>query len=247
MDPASGRRRRMGLCQMQARTIFRHSAWIRLTHWINLLCLILLLMSGLQILDAHPALYWGDKSVFLHPLVAIPGGIPHAVTIPHYQDLASGRRWHFFFAWIFVANGMVYLLFALIGPHVRRDLLPDRAQLRGIGRSVIEHLHLRFPRGEDARRYNALQKLSYLIVIFVLLPLMLATGLTMSPAMDTGFPILLDVFDGRQSARTIHLCIAALLVLFTLVHVAMVLLSGVLNNMRSMITGRYALPPGREQ
>ncbi|MEO8715484.1 MAG: cytochrome b/b6 domain-containing protein [Acetobacteraceae bacterium] len=114
--------------------------------------------------------------------------------------------------------------------------------MRGIGRSVLQHLRLHFPRGEEARSYNVLQKLSYLIVAFLLLPLMVLTGLTMSPAMDTAFPFLLDAFGGRQSARTIHTGVAALLVLFTLVHVGMVLLSGPFNNMRSMITGRSALP-----
>lgn len=228
-------------------TIHRHRIWVRLTHWINLLCLTLLLMSGLQILNAHPALYWGQKSVFLHPLLALGDGVSNWLTVPHYQDLATGRRWHFFFAWLFVANGLIYLLCGLIGGHVRHDLLPGRVQLRGIGRSVIQHLRLRLPRGEEARSYNVLQKLSYLIVIFLLLPLMVLTGLTMSPAMDAAFPFLLDVFGGRQSARTVHFCVAALLVLFTLVHVGMVLVSGVFNNMRSMITGRCALPPERER
>ncbi|MEO8715485.1 MAG: cytochrome b/b6 domain-containing protein [Acetobacteraceae bacterium] len=105
-------------------TIYRHSIWLRLTHWINALCLTLLLMSGLQILNAHPALYWGQKSIFLHPLLALGDGVPSWLTVPHDQDLATGRRWHFFFAWLFVANGLAYLLLGLIGGHVRRDLLP---------------------------------------------------------------------------------------------------------------------------
>ena len=227
---------------MQGSTIRRHSLWVRLTHWINALCLVVLLMSGLQIFDAHRELYWGIQSHFVHPLLALPHGFPFWITLPGYQDLAAVRLWHFFFAWLFVLNGSVYFLVGQIGGHVRRDLLLSRAQLHGLGRSLLEHLRLRFPRGDAARVYNPLQKLSYLGVVFVLLPLMLLTGLTMSPAIDTAAPILLDVFGGRQSARSIHFFVAALLVGFTAVHLAMVLLSGFFNNMRGMITGRHSLP-----
>jgi thiosulfate reductase cytochrome b subunit len=228
---------------MPASIVRRHSALVRLTHWINVLCLTVLLMSGLQIFNAHPALYWGRQSDFAHPWLAIRHGFPHWITIPHYQDLATGRRWHFFFAWIFVLNGFVYLTASLAGRHVWRDLLPSGSQLGGIGRSIADHLRLRL---HTEPGYNVLQKLSYLLVIFGLMPLMLLTGLTMSPAIDTAFPFLLNVFSGRQSARTLHFLTAWSLLLFTLVHVVMVLLSGVLNNMRSMITGRY-VPPARAE
>ena len=230
---------------MIKQTIRRHPAWVRLTHWVNALCLALLAMSGMQIFNAHPALYLGLQSDFARPLLSLGGGFPHWLTLPGYQDLAAGRRWHFFLAWLFVLNGLTYLTFGLIGRHVRRDLVPGAAELRGIPRAVIEHARLRFPRGEAARRYNVLQKLTYLAVIFVLLPLMLLTGLTMSPAMDAAFPWLLDVFGGRQTARTVHFAAAALLALFTAAHLAMVLLSGFFNNVRSVVTGRYELPPER--
>jgi thiosulfate reductase cytochrome b subunit len=168
---------------------------------------------------------------------------PGWLTLPSFQDLAQGRRWHFFFAWCFVVNGAVYLAYSLLNGHLRRDLVPARGELapRHLWHEIAAHARLRFPKGEQARRYNVLQKLSYLGVVAILLPLMLLTGLTMSPGMNAAAPFLLDVFGGRQSARSIHFITASLLVLFVLVHLAMVLLSGVWNNLRSMITGRYAI------
>jgi thiosulfate reductase cytochrome b subunit len=137
----------------------------------------------------------------------------------------------------------VYLGYGLLSRHFRRDLVPDRRELapRHLWREIIDHARLRFPKGEKARRYNALQKLSYIVVIAALLPLMVLTGLTMSPGVDAAFPVLLDIFGGRQSARTLHFITASLLVTFVAVHVAMVILSGPWNNMRSMVTGRYAI------
>jgi len=262
--------------------VYRHGVATRLTHWMNVLCLAVLLMSGLQIFNAHPELYWGqfgadsDHSVLaihatengdtlagttrIGPLVLPTTGVlgaskvdgdlverafPAWITLPGYQDLATGRRWHFFFAWLFVINGLAYLLYGIISGHFRRDLVPDRDQLapRHVLQEIRDHARLRFPKGEEAKRYNTLQKVAYLGVIVVLLPLMVLTGLTMSPAMDSAFPWLLDVFGGRQSARTIHFITASLLVAFVIVHIAMVLLSGVWNNLRSMVTGRYAITP----
>jgi thiosulfate reductase cytochrome b subunit len=223
--------------------IRRHSAVTRITHWINALCLALLLMSGLQIFNAHPALYWGDISTFEKPLAVI-GGFPGWATIPSYQDLGAGRVWHFFFAWVFVVNGTVCLLVSLASRHLASDLIPTRAALARIGPAVREHMRLRFPKGEDARRYNVLQQLTYLAVIFGLLPLVIATGLCMSPQMNAAMPWSPELFGGRQSARTLHFIVAAALVLFVVIHVAMVMLSGFWNNMRSMITGRYTIHLG---
>ncbi|NEK17101.1 cytochrome b/b6 domain-containing protein [Rhizobium leguminosarum] len=264
------------------RAIFirRHSIVTRLTHWLNVLCLSFLLLSGLQIFNAHPELYWGhygangDPAVltigsddgagtpsgFLHvaglqiPTTGVLGvsnvdgeptarAFPSWATIPSFQDLAAGRRWHFFFAWLFVINGILYLGFSLLSGHFRRDLAPKLHELspRHLGHEVLDHARLRFPEGEEARHYNALQKLTYLAVIVVLLPLMVLTGLTMSPGVDAALPSLVDIFGGRQSARTIHFITALALVIFVIVHVAMVILSGTWNNIRSMITGRYAI------
>ncbi len=260
--------------------IHRHSLVTRLAHWLNVICLSILLLSGLQIFNAHPELYWGhygadgDPSVLtigssgqgedMRGFVRIAGvevlttgvlgvstfegdptprAFPAWATIPSFQDLATGRRWHFFFAWLFLVNGIFYLGFSVLTGHFRRDLAPARRDLspRHLWHELLDHARLRFPEGEQARHYNVLQKLTYLAVIVILLPTMLLTGLTMSPGFDAIVPSLVDVFGGRQSARTIHFMTATLLVLFVLVHVAMVVLSGTWNNMRSMITGRYAI------
>lgn len=223
--------------------VHRHAAIVRITHWVNAICLGFLLPSGLQIFNAWPSLYWGQYGADADPALLSIAGFPTWLTLPSFQDLAAGRRWHLFFAWVFVINGLVYLAYSLWSGHLRRDLVPRNAELapRHLWREIVDHARLRFPKGEEARRYNVLQKLSYAGVALVLLPLMVLTGLTMSPGMNAAAPFLLDLFGGRQSARTIHFISAALVVLFVLVHLAMVLLSGVWNNLRSMITGRYAI------
>lgn len=263
---------------------YRHAAVTRLTHWINLVCVSVLLMSGLQIFNAHPALYWGqygadhDPSVFqigseeasdgrltgfarigsktmtttgVLGVSANPDGeivergFPRWLTLPGFRDLHLGRRWHFFFAWLFVANLAIYYVGGLANGHLSRDLLPSRRELRlkAILHDALDHLRLRFPRGEAALRYNILQKLSYLGVIGILLPVIIVSGLTMSPGMDAILPWLVDLFGGRQSARTVHFIAASLIVLFVFVHIAMVLLAGPVNELRSMITGRLVIYP----
>jgi thiosulfate reductase cytochrome b subunit len=226
---------------------YRHPLTVRLTHWVNALCLWLLLMSGLQILNAHPALYWGEISRFDQPFLSFGSGngpaFPAWITLPGFQDLAGGRSWHFFFAWLFVLNGLVYLSYAFGSGRMSRVLAPDREQLRHIGRSLADHLRLRFPHGEAARRYNVLQKLSYLVVLFGLLPLMLLTGLTMSPGMDARLHWLTALFGGRQSARSVHFFTASALLAFFLIHILAVLAAGPLNEMRSIVTGWFVIKP----
>jgi thiosulfate reductase cytochrome b subunit len=170
-------------------------------------------------------------------------GVPWWATLPGHRNLSMGRRWHFFFAWLFLLNGLAYLLWGLGSGHLRRDLTPPGQELRHIGASISEHLRLKFPKGEEAKRYNVLQKLAYLVVALILLPLMFVSGLAMSPGMDAAFPFLLDMFGGRQSARTVHFISASFIVIFVVVHLVMVLISGVWNNLRSMITGRYVIEP----
>jgi thiosulfate reductase cytochrome b subunit len=254
--------------------IRRHSLVVRITHWINVLCILVLVMSGLQIFNAHPALYVGQKADFDHPVLSMSArnspagpigetqilgarfnttgslglsttngtlqarGFPHWRTLPSYQDLATGRRWHFFFAWLFIINGVIYILAALLNRHIARDLIPTGREIRGIGQAIRDHLALRFGHG---RRYNVLQQLAYLSVIFVAFPLIIVAGMTMSPGLDTAFPWLVDLFQGRQTARTVHFIAATAIVLFVLVHLVMVLISGFWNNLRSIITGRYAI------
>lgn len=259
--------------------IYRHRLPTRIWHWLNAVTLLVLLMSGLMIFNAHPRLYWGQyganpdyawlavgstpKTGFLRlgekkiETTGVLGrwtdakgeqqtwAFPGWATIPTTYSLADGRRWHLLFAWIFAISLTLYMLWSLFGGHLKKDLHIRRAEWspRHIWHDVKQHALLRFPRGEAAARYGILQKLSYIGVIFVALPLMIATGLTMSPGMNAAWPWLLDVFGGRQSARSIHFITASALVAFFFVHVAMVLFAGPVNEVRSMITGWFRLPP----
>ncbi len=264
--------------------VYRHTLAVRIAHWLNALCIILLVMSGLQIFNAHAMLHWGisgdenDPAIFsiyaedrlegppigytqIGPVTVNTTGVlgvfmdtdgmlserafPWWITIPSYQSLAEGRRWHFFFVWLFLLNGLIYLIYGFAGRHFRRDLAPTGGDIRGIGRSILDHLKFRHAHGEAAKRYNVLQKLTYIGLIFVLLPLMLITGLSMSPGIDSALPWLPDLFGGRQSARTIHFVGMSLIVLFILVHLIEVIISGFFNEMRSMITGWFAVRPDK--
>lgn len=168
-------------------------------------------------------------------------GWPDWLTIPSFQDLADARHWHFLFAWVLVINGLAYLIHSLVARHIQKDIWPTRADIRSIPRSVLDHIRLRHPTGDAARRYNVLQRLAYLGVI-LLITLMVLSGLTMSPGIDAFFPWLLDLFGGRQSARSIHFLCASLIVLFVIVHLSEVVLAGPINEIRSMLGGRYRIP-----
>jgi len=250
--------------------LYRHAFPVRLGHWLNVVCLFILIMSGLQIFNAHPALYWGDRSDRDRPLLSIrpvrteDGSIrgittifghpfdttgvlgssngsarafPSWATIPSGRWLAMGRQWHLFFAWVFVINGLIFTLYALMSRHLTRDLAPTGKDLSGIGKAVKDHVRLRHPKGDEARRYNVLQKLAYLGVLFGLAPLIVLTGLTMSPTIDAAFPWLLTIFGGRQAARTIHFIACFSFVGFIVIHVSQLILTGFFNNIRSMVTG----------
>ncbi|MGH8318876.1 MAG: cytochrome b/b6 domain-containing protein [Steroidobacteraceae bacterium] len=259
--------------------IRRHSLAVRVLHWVNFITLAIMLMSGLQIFNAHPALYWGKSSDFSRPILSMGAmeddqghtwgvttvgshtfvttgvlgwskdsdgtyedrGFPAWATLPGDQWLAMGRAWHLFFAWILVVNGAVYVVLGIRSGHLRCDLWPTRSDWRRLGHTFLEHVRLRFPKGDEARRYNGIQKLAYLFIVFVIGPVIVLTGLTLSPKIDAGYPWLLWLFDGRQSARTIHFICAMTLLAFFVVHIVMVILSGPWNNLRSMITGRYAV------
>ena len=259
--------------------IYRHTLLVRLSHWINAACVLVMIGTGLNIFNAHSRLYWGEKgdssdpallsihAVRVHgaargvtefgPLRLDTTGMlgwsgghgqemarawPSWITIPSFTDLADARHWHFLFAWVLILNGLVYLTWSLAIGHVQRDLWPTWRDLRTIPRSALEHLRNIHPRGEAAKRYNVLQKLAYLGLI-ALLAGMVATGLTMSPGLDAAAPWLLDLFGGRQSARTLHFLFATAVVLFIGVHVAQVFLAGPINEIRSIVTGRYRVPP----
>ena len=215
-------------------------------HWINVVCMFVMVGSGLQIFDAHPALYWGQQSRFNDPVLMIGSmqdknhnlrgvtmidghqfdttgvlgvsagadGRPRSIafpswaTLPGPRSLAMGRQWHFTFAWIFAINGTLYLLWTFASRHFSRDLAPTGADWRGFFRSIIDHIKFKHPHGEEATRYNILQKLAYLVVILVFGPGIVLMGLAMSPHMDTVLGWLVDLVGGRQSARTIHFIIA---------------------------------------
>jgi len=262
------------------RRVYRHRLPVRVMHWINVVCLTVLLMSGLNIFNAHPALYWGRESTFATPWISFgarntPNGpvgytrigntefdttgvlglstsgegsrpmaraFPTWATIPGPQWLAMARHWHLFFAWLFVINGVAYVLFTIFSRHLTRDLVPTRDELRNIGRSIVDHLKLKHPTGDAATRYNVLQSLTYLIVIFGLLPLVVICGMALSPRLNAVFTGWVDLLGGRQSARSLHFLAALGLVLFVVVHVVEVVIAGVWNEMRSMITGWYRVP-----
>src|SRR5215467_13252181 len=267
----------------QREVMYRHTVAVRLTHWLNALILLLLLVSGLRLFNYHPALYWGNYGYSGVPsffsiaaledidtdepvgVTTIAGhnfittgilgvsydakGDPVTVAFPNWLTLPGGlavaRDVHFAAAWLLVLNGLAYLLFGLFTGHFRRNLVPSGAELRPrhMLADIWNHVRLRRQRGAAARHYNVLQKLAYVIVVFVLLPVMVLTGLTMSPAVTAAVPFLFDMFGGRQSARTIHFVVANLLVLFVFIHIIQVVVTGLFNNMRSMITGRYAILP----
>lgn len=263
--------------------VYRHRWPTRIWHWLNAVTVIVLLMSGLMIFNAHPRLYWGeyganfDKAwlqiggnaergylrvgTVMVPTTGVLGhwkekngtlsnrAFPWWSTIPSGYSLAMARRWHLLFAWLLVVPGLIFWLTSFLNRHVQRDLAPRIAELapRHVWNDIKNHARLRFPKGAAARDYNILQKTSYLTVLFLLLPLMVLTGLAMSPGMNAAWPWLLDLLGGRQSARSIHFIVAALLLGFIIVHLVMVVLAGPLNEIRSMITGRYRLPKEKGQ
>jgi thiosulfate reductase cytochrome b subunit len=259
----------------------RHRLSTRLWHWLNVVTLGVMLMSGLTIFNAHPRLYWGQAGANADPAWFEIGStrtsgfvqagslriettgvlgqwtdretrvqrraFPYWITIPSRYNLADGRLWHLAFAWVLGLSLLIYMALSLRNRHFKRDLGISLAELRlsHLWHDIKDHARLRLPTGTAALRYNILQKLAYASVLFLLLPLIIFTGLALSPAMDSGWPWLLDIFGGRQSARSLHFLAMVGLVLFFIVHVAMVLLAGPINELRSMISGYYRLPGKR--
>jgi thiosulfate reductase cytochrome b subunit len=266
-----------------ARDVLRHGAVLRLTHWINALAIIVLLMTGANIFNAHPQLYWGDsgnvddrRSQWLAIGASGPPGAarghieimgtrfdttgvlgtskmpngqtervayPRWASFPGPRNLAIARNWHFFFAWVIIINGLVYLAHGLASGRIRRELIPRLAELKPahLWHDIVQHLKLNFPKGEAALRYEVLQKLAYAGVALVAIPLVILTGMTMSPGLNAAFPFLVELFGGRQSARSIHWIAANLILVFLVVHLVMVVLSGPITQLRAMITGRLRI------
>jgi thiosulfate reductase cytochrome b subunit len=213
----------------------RHSAVVRITHWIGALSFVGLLVGGFGILLSHPRFYWGETgglgtpSIFDLPLPFMLGG-----------PSGWGRYLHFQSAWVCVLNGILYLASGFTSRHFRKNLVPAKRDLtaQSMRQSIAVHLRFERPGPDQALSYNVLQRISYLAVIFVLFPLMVWTGLAMSPALTSVFPALVTVLGGHQSARTIHFFGTIVLVLFVLVHIAMVWRAGFRRRVGAMITGR---------
>lgn len=224
--------------------IRRHRLSTRLWHAVNAVSIFVLIGSGLGISNAHPRLYWGAYGAnFDHAWATLPR-FPAWLTIPASYNLAISRRWHLFFALVLAFSLLVYLVVALLDRHIARDLRVRARDLSPahLGADLRAHLRLRFHDPAAPGAYNVLQKLSYVGVLFVMLPLVILTGLALSPGMNAAWPWLLDVFGGRQSARSLHFIAMAAIALFTIVHLAMVILAGLWNELRSIVTGRWRVP-----
>ncbi len=226
----------------EARPATRHSPLVRITHWITAIAFLCLVISGVAILLAHPRLYWGETGARSGPsLIDLP--LPFVLDVP---IRGPGRYLHFLAAWIALFTGLIYVISGLFTRHFHRHLLPEKSDLswKQIREVILRHLRFERPPKEEALTYNLLQRLTYLLVIFVLFPLMFWTGLAMSPAVTSVFPTIVTIFGGQQSARTIHFFAASFLVLFFLIHILMVCLAGFVVRTRAMITGR--IPTAKE-
>ena len=224
----------------------RHSAAVRITHWLTTIAFLALLVSGGEIVFSHPRFYWGETgNVNMKPWLnlhvpssrdTVPTG--YGYVLPDQNGWS--RYLHFQAAWLAIGTGLVYLLWGLFSGHFRRNLVPDSSDrsLKKIGASVVEHLRFKRPGPEEAWSYNVLQRLSYIAVIFLLFPLMIWTGLAMSFGFDAAFPLAVKLLGGHQTARSLHFIVTILLTLFLLVHIVMIFLAGFWSRMRAMITGR---------
>jgi thiosulfate reductase cytochrome b subunit len=224
----------------------RHSALVRVTHWITTLCFFALLVTGGEIVISHPRFYWGEtgndltQPLFKIPIPASRRLVPtgYAYVLPDQNGWS--RYLHFQAAWIAVLTGLLYLIYGFISGHFRKNLFPAGTDLswRAFSTKIAGHLRFERPSDAEAWSYNVLQRLAYLSVIFVLFPLVIWTGLAMSPAFVSAFPATVNLLGGQQSARTLHFFVSLALLLFVLVHVVMICIAGFRSRTRAMITGR---------
>jgi thiosulfate reductase cytochrome b subunit len=224
----------------------RHSAIVRVTHWITALCFIALLVSGVEIVISHPRFYWGEAGnvhtppLFQLPIPASRASVPTGYGFVLPDQNGWSRYLHFQTAWALVFTGLLYFVWGLFARHFLKHLIPAGSDLKwgSLSQHIANHLRFKPPAESEAWSYNVLQRLTYLCVIFVLFPLMFWTGLAMSPAIASALPAVVTVFGGQQSARTIHFFGTVFLVLFLLVHIVMVCRAGFSSRTRAMITGR---------
>ncbi|MCP5398240.1 MAG: cytochrome b/b6 domain-containing protein [Sphingobium sp.] len=228
--------------------VYRHKLPTRLWHWTNALCIYVLFTSGLGIFNAHPRLYWGEYGANFDPAWLVLDRFPGWLTLPEHYSLAMSRHWHLFTAPIFAFSLLAYMIWSLGFGHFRRDMFIGRREftVAHIWQDIKDHARLKFPKGQAAARYNILQKIAYSKLLFLFLPVVILTGLAMSPGMDAAWPWLTQIWGGRQTARSVHFIAAWAIVIFFLVHIAMVVLAGPLNELRSMITGWFRLPDEKE-
>jgi thiosulfate reductase cytochrome b subunit len=226
----------------------RHFALVRITHWLTTLCFIALLVTGVEILISHPRFYWGEAgNALMPPLFKIPIPASRALVPTGYNYVLPdqngwSRYLHFQAAWAAVLTGILYVTSSLLNGHFRKNLLPAKADLSSgtLSAAIANHLRFKPSPESDTGSYNILQRLTYLVVIFVLFPLVIWTGLAMSPGIASAFPFIVTVLGGQQSARTIHFFVSVFLFLFLAIHIVMIGLAGFKTRMRAMITGRTA-------
>jgi thiosulfate reductase cytochrome b subunit len=226
----------------------RHGAVVRVTHWITVIAFFALLISGVEIVISHPRFYWGEVgNALTHPLFTLPIPASRSTVPTRYSYVLPdqngwSRALHFQAAWAAVLTGLVYAIFSLWTGHFRKHLFPappDR-NLRALWKVIARYLR-REPSDEaEAHSYNVMQRTAYLMVIFILFPLVIWTGLAMSPAFDSAVPAAVNALGGVQSARTLHFFVSGSLLLFLVVHVTMIVLAGFRSRMRAMISGRVA-------
>lgn len=224
--------------------VYRHRLFTRIWHWVNAVAVICLVMSGLMISNAHRGLYWGEFGANFDKPWFQPPAFPAWITIPSSYSLALGRRWHLFFALVFAFGLLAYIVVGLLNRHIQRDVALSRADVapRHLWQDIKDHARLRWPSGEAALSYNPLQKIAYGGTLFVLFPLVILTGLALSPGFDAATHIT-ALFGGRSTARSLHFLAMAGIAGFIVVHLALVVLAGPWNEIRSMVTGRYDTRP----
>jgi Ni/Fe-hydrogenase b-type cytochrome subunit len=226
------------------RIVYRHRLATRVWHWVNAVAVFAMIGSGLMIFNAHPRLYWGEYGAnFDTPWLQLPRFAWWA-TIPSQYSLAGARTWHLFFALVLAFGLLAYMAWSLANGHFRKDLRICRAELAPghLWADLKAHLALRFHDPAHPAAYNIFQKASYVGILFVALPVLILTGMALSPAMDAAWPWLSWMWGGRQSARSVHFIAMALVVLFVLVHLTLVILAGPINELRAMVTGWWTVP-----
>jgi thiosulfate reductase cytochrome b subunit len=231
----------------------RHTLLVRVTHWITVISFVALLVTGVEILISHPRFYWGEvgnsrtPTLFKIPIPSSRATVPTGYGYVLPDQNGWSRYLHFQAAWALVLTGLVYVIAGLWTRHFRKNLFPPPADRtwRAFRSVIAKHLRLAPPDEADLHSYNVLQRVTYLLVIFVLVPLVIWTGLAMSPGFNAAIPWAVNSLGGRQSARTLHFFVSIALVFFLIVHVAMVVLTGFASRMREMIVGPASAPQER--